>query len=160
MPKNKIVSHKKCCALFNIKSQIWHSLDEESRTNSEIRWEIGGWRLVKQWRWREVYSLAFSPDGSWYKARWFSCLKSSRAPGVNPGPNVDNKMVYCPSILISFHLVFLGHLENSFKVFLIKRQNIQHIRSQGKLACYLKHLTEKVNYNMLDYLKSPPNNPT
>lgn len=67
------------------------SLEEESRTNREMRWDMGGWRLVKQWRWREVNSLVFSPVGSWYRAKWFSCLNSSLAPGVNPDKYRKNK---------------------------------------------------------------------
>lgn len=69
------------------------------------------------------------------------------------------QMVYCPTILNSFHLVFVGHLENSFKVFLVKGK-IFHISDLENLACYVIHLTEKVNYKMIDYLKIPSNNPT
>lgn len=118
---------KVLCNIQHYIKNMTDSLEEESRTKSEMRWEIGGWRLMKQWRWRALYSLAFSPDGSWYRARWFSCLKSSRAPGVNPEPNVDNRNSYCPTK--RFHLVFLEqHLENCFSAS-GKRQNIPKITS-------------------------------
>lgn len=40
--------------LFRFLASCWatnvgnDSLDEESRTNREMRWDMGGWRLVKQ----------------------------------------------------------------------------------------------------------------
>lgn len=65
-----------------------------SLTNRLMRWLMGGWRLVKWWRRRGADSLAFSPEGSWYRARWFSCLNSSLAPGVKPDIQQNRKQQF------------------------------------------------------------------
>lgn len=62
-----------------------------SLTNRLMRWLMGGWRLVKWCSRRGADSLAFSPEGSWYRARWFSCLNSSLAPGVKPDIEQNRK---------------------------------------------------------------------